>query len=135
MKSLLRVLIVLSCVSISAGCHDWHFKYFGIVDPSPVVAVRPFVNPFSIFRADLTVVTVTTVKSCAVIFTPGQIFPGTHTAWHHGVHPEFFQGQTTLHQLVTTPLDGAKGVGAANDQEVWITARLQSVRHALDELL
>jgi hypothetical protein len=93
MKSLLRVLIVLSCVSVSVGCHDWHFKYFGIVDPSPFGAVRPFVFPFSIFRADLTVVNITTVKSCAVIFTPGQIFPGTQWRMNTGSSGSIFLQQ------------------------------------------
>lgn len=95
MKSLLRVLIVLSSVSISAACNDWHVKYFGVVDPSPVVVVRPFVNPFSIFRADLRVVTVTTVKSCAVIFTPGQIFPGTQWRVNMGSGSIFLQQDIT----------------------------------------
>jgi hypothetical protein len=77
MKSLLRAFIVFSCIPFAAACDDWHLKVFGIVDPSPFGIVRPLVNPFSIFRADLTIVTVTTIKSCAVVFTPGQIFPGS----------------------------------------------------------
>jgi len=93
MKSLLRVLIVLSCVSFSAACDDWHVRYFGVVDPSPFGVVRPFVNPFSIFRADLTVVTVTTVKSCAVVFTPGQIFPGTQWRMNTGSSGSIFLQQ------------------------------------------
>ena len=95
MKSLLRALIVLSCVSISTACHDWHVKYFGVVNPSPVLVVQPVVNPFSIFRADLTVVTVTTVKSCAVIFTPGQIFPGTQWRVNMGSGSIFLQQDLT----------------------------------------
>jgi len=95
MKSLLRVLLVLLCVSVSAACHDWRFKYFGVVDPSPIPFgfVRPFVFPFSIFRADLTVVNITTVKSCAVIFTPGQIFPGTQWRMNTGASGSIFLQQ------------------------------------------
>jgi hypothetical protein len=77
MKSLLRVFIVLSCIPLAAACDDVRIRYFGIVDPSPVI-VRPIgVNPFSIFRADLTIVNVNGFRSCAVVVTPGQIFPGT----------------------------------------------------------
>jgi hypothetical protein len=93
MKSLLRVLIVLSCVSISAACDDWHFKAFGVVDPTPVFGIRPIVNPFSIFRADLTFVNITTVKSCAVVFTPGQIFPGTRWRMNTGSSGSIFLQQ------------------------------------------
>jgi len=66
MKSLLRVLVVASCLPLAAACDDVRFRYFGVVDPSPVVVVRPFVNPFSIFRTDLTIVRVSAFKSCAV---------------------------------------------------------------------
>ena len=96
MKSLLRTLIVLSCIPFVAACDDWKFRYFGVVNPSPVLAVRPFVNPFSIFRADLTIVTVSTIKSCAVVFTPGQIFPGTQWRVNTGA-----SGSIALQQDIT----------------------------------
>ena len=110
MKSLLRVLTVLSCVSISTACNDWHLKYFGVVNPTPILAVAPVVNPFSIFRADLTVVTITTVKSCAVIFTPGQIFPGTQWRVNMGSGSIFLQQDLTntpnLQPTFSGTLDG-----------------------------
>ncbi len=91
MKSLLRALIVFSCIPFAAACDDWHVRVFGIVNPSPFGFVRPFINPFpfSIFRADLTIVTVTTIKSCAVVFTPGQIFPGSRWRVNNGASGSF----------------------------------------------
>jgi hypothetical protein len=77
MKSLLRVLIVALCVPLTAACDNYRFRYFGVVDPSPVVAVQPVVNPFSIFRADLTIVSITGFQSCAIVVTPGQLSPNT----------------------------------------------------------
>ena len=96
MKSLLRVLIVLSCIPFAAACDDVRIRYFGIVDPSPVVVVaRPFVNPFSIFRTDLTIVRISAFKSCAVIFTPGQIFPGQQWRVNMGSGSIFLQQDIT----------------------------------------
>lgn len=95
MKSLLRAFIVLSCIPLAAACDDWKIRYFGVVNPTPVVVVRPFVNPFSIFRTDLTIVTVTSFKSCAVIFTPGQIFPGNRWRVNMGSGSIFLQQDIT----------------------------------------
>jgi len=90
MKSLLRVLIVVSCLPLAA-CDDVRVRYFGVVNPSPVRVFRPFVNPFSIFRTDLTIVRVSGFKSCAVIFTPGQIFPGQQWRVNMGSGSIFLQ--------------------------------------------
>jgi hypothetical protein len=96
MKSLLRAFFVVSCVLLAAACDDVRFRYFGIVDPSPF-GIRPVVvaNRFSIFRADLTIVSITSVKSCAVIFTPGQIFPGTQWRMNMGSGSIFLQQDIT----------------------------------------
>ena len=94
MKSLLRVLIVVSCIPFAA-CDDVRIRYFGVVDPSPVVVVaRPF-NPFSIFRADLRITRIDAFKSCAVIFTPGQIFPGQQWRVNMGSGSIFLQQDIT----------------------------------------
>jgi len=95
MKSLLRVLLVLSCIPLATACDDVRIRYFGVVNPTPLEVVRPIVNPFSIFRADLTIVTVTTFKSCAVIFTPGQLFPGTQWRMNIGSGSIFLQQDIT----------------------------------------
>jgi hypothetical protein len=96
MKSLLRVLIVVSCIPLSAACDDVRIRYFGVVDPTPIVVVQPFVrNPFSIFRTDLVVARVSAFKSCAVIFTPGQIFPGQRWRVNMGSGSIFLQQDIT----------------------------------------
>src|SRR5262245_22289118 len=87
--------LVLSCIPLAAACDDVRIRFFGVVNPTPLVVVRPFVNPFSIFRADLTIVNVTVFKSCAVIFTPGQLFPGTR--WRMNIGP----GSIFLEQDIT----------------------------------
>lgn len=94
MKSLLRAFIVLSCIPLAAACDDYHFRYFGVVNPTPVI-VRPVASPFSIFRADLRIVNVSAFKSCAVIFTPGQIFPGTEWRVQRGSGSIFLQQDIT----------------------------------------
>jgi len=95
MKSLLRAFFFVSCVVLAAACDDVRVRYFGVVDPSPFRA-RPIVaTPFSIFRADLTIVSVTSFKSCAVIFTPGQIFPGTQWRMNMGPGSIFLQQDIT----------------------------------------
>src|SRR5262245_13071859 len=94
MKSLLRAVIVLSCIPFAAGCDDVRIRYFGVVDPGPVI-VRPFINPFSIFNAVLRIVSVSSFKSCAVIFTPGQIFPGTKWRVQRGSGSIFLQQDIT----------------------------------------
>jgi hypothetical protein len=96
MKSLLRVLIVVSCIPVAAACDDVRIRYFGVVNPTPLVVVaRPLVNPFSIFRTDLTIVRVSAFKSCAVIFTPGQIFPGQQWRVNMGSGSIFLQQDIT----------------------------------------
>ena len=95
MKSLLRVLIVVSCIPLAAACDDVRVRYFGIVDPGPIIVARPFVNPFSIFRTDLRIARVSAFKSCAVIFTPGQIFPGQHWRVNMGSGSIFLQQDIT----------------------------------------
>jgi hypothetical protein len=96
MKSLLRVLIVASCIPLAA-CDDVRIRYFGLVDPTPPFGVTPFPfnNPFSIFRTDLRIVRVSAFKSCAVIFTPGQIFPGQQWRVNMGSGSIFLQQDIT----------------------------------------
>src|SRR4030095_5302721 len=95
MKSLLRVLIVVSCIPLAAACDDVRVRYFGIVDPGPIIVAVPFVNPFSIFRTDLRIARVSAFKSCAVIFTPGQIFPGQRWRVNMGSGSIFLQQDIT----------------------------------------
>ena len=95
MKSLLRAFFLVSCVVLAAGCDDVRFRYFGVVDPSPFRRPVVIANPFSIFRADLTIVSVTSFKSCAVIFRPGQIFPGTQWRVNMGSGSIFLQQDIT----------------------------------------
>ena len=92
MKSLLRVLIVALCIPLAA-CDDVRIRYFGLVDPTPPFGVTPFPfnNPFSIFRTNLVIVRVSAFKSCAVIFTPGQIFPGQNWKINMGSGSIFLQ--------------------------------------------
>jgi hypothetical protein len=95
MKSLLRAFIIASCIPLASACDDVRVRYFGVVNPTPVVVARPFVNPFSIFRADLRIVSVSAFKSCAVIFTPGQVFPGTQWRMQMGSGSIFLQQDIT----------------------------------------
>jgi hypothetical protein len=109
MKSLLRVLIVLSCISFSAACDDVRIRYFGVVDPTPFRRPIIVANPFSIFRADLTIVSINGFRSCAVILTPGQIFPGTQWRSNIGSGSIFLQ-----QDIANTPNQQASFSGTLN---------------------
>ena len=70
MKSLLRALIVLSFIPFAA-CDDYQFRYFGVVNPSPVVARRIVNTAGGLFFADSTIVSIFGNPGCRLNMNTG----------------------------------------------------------------
>ena len=109
MKSPLRAVIFAACLPLAAACDDYHYRFFGAVDPTPV---RPIAaSPGGNWRADATVV-LGSARGCGWGTTLGE----THAAvpWNITLGP----GAILLEQgLQTTLTDRVPFSGTLNGQE------------------
>ena len=62
MKSPFRAAIIAACLPLAAACDNYHYRYFGAVDPTPV---RVATTTNSNWRADATVVSSTALRGCS----------------------------------------------------------------------
>jgi|KBSSwiStaDraftv2_1062776.scaffolds.fasta_scaffold25908_5 hypothetical protein len=70
MQSLLRTLIIVSCIPFAA-CDDYHYRFFGAVNPTKVIVVPVSHSPFGTFFADSTIVAIVGVRGCPLDINTG----------------------------------------------------------------
>ena len=107
MQSLLRTLIIVSCIPFAA-CDDYHYRFFGAVKPTPVVVAPVARSPFGTFFADSTIVSIVGTRGCTVDMNTGD--RRRNVQWRVTTNPGAIMLEQDLQNFQTTDLAPFSGV-------------------------
>ena len=107
MKSLLRTLIIVSCIPFAA-CDDYHYRFFGAVKPTPVIVAPVSRSPFGTFVADSTIVAIVGVRGCSLNMNTGD--RGRNIPWRVTTNPGAIMLEQAPQNFQTTDLAPFSGV-------------------------